>query len=422
MKVYQKQPLQCSSYAKRVNIPLRAGAEEGGYLIHFREGEGFLGGGIGSEEVDIGTEAQISAFFRAGQAAAAYAPTGELYAGADMGDTGISFTDIPACLPLPDGDGMLLSDGTACARVSAAGAQSLPLPFRTAVFAYGRLWRTADGVRLYFGAPDDYEEQAEERGKAGYIDCPDAKGKILHLFFVKNEVYVLREYGLQKLTAHGDEEEFAFEDVLSCARVCGGSAAATQSALFWLAEDGFHVFGDAKVNGYSEFFAPHTDFAATRAAACGNKYILRGKYTLPDGTEEEGVGVFDVQGRGYLFPRKLEGLVCVGNKVYFTHGGKAYAVTERGYFLGEMVSRIWQSPPVEPFGCRALLAEVRVRSAGPFVLYIESEESNRVLVFSGGLQKKRVLLAGTAFSFRVQAEECELYSLSAVFHRGEDDV
>ena len=223
MKVYQKQPLQCSSYAKRVNIPLRAGAEEGGYLIHFREGEGFLGGGIGSEEVDIGTEAQISAFFRAGQAAAAYAPTGELYAGADMGDTGISFTDIPACLPLPDGEGMLLSDGTACARVSAAGAQSLPLPFRTAVFAYGRLWRTADGVRLYFGAPDDYEEQAEERGKAGYIDCPDAKGKILHLFFVKNEVYVLREYGLQKLTAHGDEEEFAFEDVLSCARVCGGS-------------------------------------------------------------------------------------------------------------------------------------------------------------------------------------------------------
>ena len=33
-----------------------------------------------------------------------------------------------------------------------------------------------------------------------------------------------------------------------------------------------------------------------------------------------------------------------------------------------------------------------------------------------------VLLAGTVFSFRVQAEECELYALSAVFQRGEDKV
>lgn len=422
MKVYQKQPLQCSSYTKRVNIPLRAGAEEGGYLIHFREGEGRLCGGIGSNQIAVDTSKEISALFRAGDVFAACAPSGALYTGVQMQTTDVTFRRIPNCLCLPEGEGMLLSDGTTCVLVSTAGAESLPLPFNAAVFAYGRLWRTVDGVRLYFGAPDDYKDQTVQRGKAGYIDASDAKGKILRLFFVKNEVYILREGGLQKLVAHGDEEEFAFEDVLSCASVCGGSAAATQNALFWLAEDGFHVWGDAKANGYSAFFAPHVSYAPTRAAACGDKYYLCGKYTLPDGTEAEGMGVFDAEGHGYLVQKKLEGLVCVANDVYFTYEGKGYAVTENGNFLGEVAQRVWQSPPAEPFGCRALLGEVRVRSEGPFVLHVESEEGSRVLLFSGGLQKRRVQLAGSAFTFRVQAENCELYALSAVFQRGEGKV
>ena len=110
------------------------------------------------------------------------------------------------------------------------------------------------------------------------------------------------------------------------------------------------------------------------------------------------------------------------NGVFFTHGGKGYTVTEKGNFLGGIAHRVWQSAPTQPFGCRALLMEVCARSKGPFLLQIKSDEGSRALCFAGGLCRKRVLLAGTVFSFRVQAEECELYALSAVFQRGEDKV
>lgn len=422
MIFYQKSPLSCTSYKKRVRVPLEGGEKEGGYLLQFCVKEGTLEGGIGTEGLAIAGTPAVRAVYRTGAAVAAYATSGKLCTGAALADSGFTFAEIPACVALPDGDGMLLSDGDVCVRVTASGAEKLDLPFRTAVFAYGRLWRTADGVRLYYGAPDDYEESAAERGKAGYIDSPDAKGKILRLFFVKNEIVVLREYGLQRLVAHGDEEEFSFEDLLSCPAVNGGSAAATQNAVFWLTESGFRVWGDAKVNGYSDFFAPHAASQSLRGAACGDRYFLQSEYTLPDGTETEGLGVFDTQGNGYLIPKKAEGLVCAGNCVYFTHEGKGYAITEGGNFLGEIPHRVWQSAPLEPFGCRALLGEVCVRSQGPFLLSVKSEEGSRDLCFAGGLCRKRVQLAGTVFTFRVQAENCRLYALSAVFQRGEDSV
>lgn len=421
MIFYEKSAAQYSSYKKRMRIPLEGGESEGGYLQNFCLRDGYLGGGVGSEEVTDGS-VQISALFCVGGAIAGYAPSGKLCVGSALADSGFAFTGIPDCVALPDGDGMLLSDGQTCVSVTSAVANKLTLPFRTAVFAYGRLWRTSDGVRLYYGALDDYKEAAVGRGKTGYIDSPDAKGKILRLFFVKNEILVLREYGLQKLVAHGDEEEFAFEDILSCAAVNGGSAAATQNALFWLTAEGFRVWGDAKVNGYSQFFAPHVSSDSVRGAACGDRYFLQSQYTLPDGTVAEGLGVFDAQGGGYLIPQKAEGLVSVQNGVFFTHGGKGYTVTEKGNFLGGIAHRVWQSAPTQPFGCRALLMEVCVRSKGPFLLQIKSDEGSRALCFAGGLCRKRVLLAGTVFSFRVQAEECELYALSAVFQRGEDKV
>lgn len=51
---------------------------------------------------------------------------------------------------------------------------------------------------------------------------------------------------MQKLEAYGDEKEFAVEDVLSCAKIYGQSAAATESTLFFWQRTGFMRTGAEK--------------------------------------------------------------------------------------------------------------------------------------------------------------------------------
>lgn len=423
MRFYRKTPLEMSGTTVRKSIPLDVSkGEDGGIAYALESSGGKLRGGIGASALELSALPEgetLRAVFESDGAYALYCDSGRMYAQTADGlqDSGIIFSKMPACVRLYDGgEKVLLSDGTMSLVLDKSGLTEKAVAFSAAVYAYDRLWYCGDGLTLYFSEAGNVYNFAAGTGLGGSIELPDRKGKILKLIFFRNDIYVVREHGLQKLEAYGDEKEFAVEDVLSCAKIYGQSAAATERTLFFLAEDGLHSYGDGKTADFAgHFSSEQTD---VRGAASGGKYFL----TAETAEAMRVLGVFDEDtGGGYLVPGDCAGLCEGSGRVLFALEGKGYEITRGGAFAGRVSHRVWQSAPVTPCGGRALLRELDVRARGALILCVHSDDGNRsVCVPDGGKVCRSLNLPGTHFTFRILAEDCEVNRLSALFLKGED--
>lgn len=422
MRFYRKTPLEISGTTVRKGIPLDVSkGEDGGIAYALESSGGKLRGGIGASALDLSTlpEGEIlRAVFESDGAYALYCESGKMYSQTASGlqDCGIIFSKMPACVRFYDGgEKILLSDGTRSLVLDKSGLAEKAFAFSAAVFAYDRLWYCNDGLTLYFSEVGNVYNFEAGIGLGGSIELPDRKGKILQLIFFRNDIYIVREYGLQKLEAYGDEKEFAVEDVLSCAKIYGQSAAATECTLFFLAEDGLHAYGDGKIADFAEHFS--SEQTDVRGVALGGKYFLAAE------TAEamRVLGVFDEKtGGGYLVPGDCTGLCDGSGRVLFVLEGKGYEITRGGVFAGRVSHRVWKSAPVTPCGGRALLRELDVRARGALIICVHSDEGNRsVCVPDGGKVCRSLNLPGTHFTFRILAEDCEVNGLSALFLKGE---
>lgn len=422
MRFSEKAPMKFSVRTVRREIPLDvSAAKDGGYSVGFSSEGGNLRGGVGAKKVVQAPEGQaLSAWFSVGESYALVCESGRVYwkngdAAAQYG--GVECGGEPIAVPFDDGDaGLLVSDGTSSFALKSTGVVQKSAPFTCAAYAYGRLWRTQDGEKLLYSAPNDPFDFTAERGRGGWIDLPDAKGKIVALFARENDIYILREFGLQKLKARGDEREFAVSDVLSCARVVRGSAAATEQALIWLAEDGLHGVGETKIRAFSNLYSG-LEQERVRAAAEGDRYYLYASARL--GEEKEAVlGVFDVNTGGVYFLREaIRGLVQSGQRAQFVtdEGGCVFAPS--GAFGSSC--RIWQGACDRPFGERGFLYEAELNARGALVLQVCSEEGSRSVCCAAGSARVAFNLPGTWFAFRILSEDCAVDSLTAVYRRGE---
>ena len=102
MIFYEKSAAQYSSYKKRMRIPLEGGESEGGYLQNFCLRDGYLGGGVGSEQVTDGS-VQISALFCVGGAIAGYAPWGNFASAPRLPIPVLLSRAFPIASPFPTG-------------------------------------------------------------------------------------------------------------------------------------------------------------------------------------------------------------------------------------------------------------------------------------------------------------------------------
>lgn len=423
MRFYRKTPLGLSGTAVRVNIPLDVSkGEDGGFAYSLESAGGKLRGGVGADALELSAlpaGKTLAAVFEGGGAYALYCADGKVYACASGGlsDSGVTFSRMPAAVRVYEGgEKTLLSDGQLCLELSGSGLAQKAFAFSCATFAYDRLWYCSDGLTLYYSEAGNAYNFEAGTGLGGKIELPDKKGKIVALVSLRNDIYVVREYGLQKLEAYGDEQEFSVEDVLSCAKIYGPSAAATERTLFFLAEDGLHAYGDGKIGGFAEWLA--SEQTNVRGAASGGKYFLSAE--TRDKTRV--LFVFDENtGGGYMIPAECGGLTACSNRVLFVTEGAGYALTHGGAFAGRVSHRVWQSAPVTPCGGRALLRELDVRARGALVLCVHSDEGNRSVCVPGGGKVCRSLnLAGTHFTFRILAEDCEVSRMTALFLKGEN--
>lgn len=415
---YEKSGLSASVQRRRESIS----PEEGAAVGFFSAGGRLLdppGTRALLSDLPAGVSAE-AAFFAGGSCAlfgggAAYVRPAE----GEFSLSSVAFSKVPACARgWCGGEVLALSDGASAALLSSSGLaaeENIP-PFDAAAFFGDRLW-TAKGMRLSFSAPDDAADFAQERGRGGYIDVPSAMGQIVGLAAGKEELFVLREYGVQRLTGRGEEREFAVEDVLSCPRVFSESAAFDGKRLLWLAEDGPHAYGGQDIFGeLSALFAGAAQGEVSGAYA-GGWYALQADVCGENGTQH----VLALFGEGgyCILPLACTGLNASGGQLCFCAGGRPLGLSgspERG----EM-PKVWSGRASAPYGGRCVLKEIRITARGTFEVRAESDEGARTFRVAGRgrMQAVRCALPGREFRYSLRAlSPAQVYGMEVLYERG----
>lgn len=429
----KKTPLAANVRTAVREVPLAAekGAAAPDYGFAGRSGALFAGYGAADTGLSLPAGERAAALFgldgAAGRAFALVCESGKVCfctaGGQSFAESGVTLAKIPAAARLcGDENGVLLSDGQKTALLQESGvAEETAIPaFSCAAYHYERLWLVpaADAGRLCFSAPGDIRDFAAAIGGGGYIDLPDEKGDIVALAACETYLYVFRERGLQRLYARGDESEFELRDEFSCAKIYAKTVCETGGKLYWLAEDGLHLFDGGNLENFAENCRVFADEQGVpRAAAAGGRYILHANLRTGSGAEE-GFAVFDpLRESRQIVRSEASSVSACGSDVYFVREGGVYALQKGGAPARRIVRELQN-----PLGAAGRLAEVALYGKGVYVIKFLSENGERIVHLQavGGRAKSVVNLAGERFVCELICEgaACELHGLTVRYAAG----
>ena len=334
----------------------------------------------------------------------------------------VAFSAPPACVRVYDdtaGEALLLSDGASSALLTASGlsAESVPA-FTAAAYVFERLWLVTGeeaGARLRYSSFEDWRDFTEQTGGGGYIDLPDGKGRIVALADFENDIYVFREYGLQRLRARGDERGFEVRDVFPCARVYGGTVAVAGERIVWLGADGLHAYdgdGEPFAAGFSGLFA--AEQSSPRGCAAGGRYYLQA--ALADGQEQALFSFSEDGAHGHLLRGAFGGLCSCGGEAYAVCDGAPCVLRGHGG-AGISFRRAWERTLSAPRG-EGVLARLRLDADAGLRLSVAGARGARAFTLRrSGAQTFPVGIAGDGFTVRIEGDGAcgQARSLTAVW-------
>ncbi len=443
MMAPNKPPTTLAVNKKRTEISLEGIREKGGAEVCLglkAEAGGLFSAGICPlADIDAGFTlpegCRAAAWWQTDGLSAVYAEDGYLYVrrSGTFEKTAAHFDETPACVrAIAEKAVMLFSDGEKTVSLTEEGAEETDAvpPFSCAAFCNDRLWvltGEADGNRLRYSAPLDIFDFEEREGEGGHLDLPDAKGKISAMLVRNGEIAIVREYGLQMLSAPGDPEKFFLQDLPSFfGRIYAGTACAENGKLYFLTDRGACVYDGETQSFYPEFsrFLADEPQTGASAAACGGEVVFT--FLVRTGGEvRPAVGVFrEDGGGGCLLPADAHAAAVVrterGPRAAFLSDGRIFCVAEKGEVVSEGFG-YWQSGVFSPFaGGECLLEEMCVRAEGSVSLSVSSEFGSRRLCACGTGRMKRIrpALRGSAFVFVFETEgRAAVFSLSASFSK-----
>lgn len=224
---------------------------------------------------------------------------------------------------------------------------------------------SAEGNRLYFSDVLDPTNWNASLTEGGYIDFPDEGGKVSGVLSFKNNLYIIREYAIHKLTAFADQSDYVLTKVFSTNnRIYPRTAAVCNNMITFLADDGFYRFDGYECKKFLKTVVPLIE-DKTNAFACffDNKYYLAVRLKR-DGNvvgdehinftnngmiiydfDDDSTGIFRGADIGWFFPVSTDGV----NKLFVLFGS-----VYRGYNFGEIndsgrlfekpLKKLWKSP------------------------------------------------------------------------------
>ena len=280
---------------------------------------------------------------------------------------------------------------------------------------YERMFATTVGEqnKVYFSDDLDPTNWNETLTEGGYIQLLDERGKLLKVVDFLNYVYIFREYGVSRLVAYADQQEFYVVNLyVAGGKVYAGSVAQTGSGVMLLGSDGLYSFDGYDMTRRLKNIEFDASPDASAVYADGRYYLAaRVKGFSPSaGTANNALVVYDTASGGYSVSEiSAARLMRSGDSVYAaTYANELGRVVPSGMVFGDPLESVWESGYGD-FGtpARKTLKEITLTSARSAILTVIADGKEYTYIVAGGATPMRVkpTIAAHRFKFRIRSFE-----------------
>lgn len=266
-----------------------------------------------------------------------------------------------------------------------------------------RVFGTVNGIgnQVWFSDDFDPANWKVSPTEAGYISFADDLGSAIKVVSFLNYLYVFRDYGIFRLTAYGDQNDFIMKKVFTdTGRIYKDSIVMCGDKIMFCAEDGVYAFDGYNAVKVGKEFPSAIDKRETCAGYLENKYYLACRLDELGGEGNNAVVRFDTETKdvSVLSGVRVSSFCSVktsnGSDMLCTfEDGKKNVVgmlSEDGKNFESVTKKVYESPETT-LGyptCKT------VRGASIFTKY--------PLTLA-------VVVDGKRFAFRVQGRDCQQY-------------
>lgn len=288
---------------------------------------------------------------------------------------------------------------------------------------YERLFVTSreEPTRVYFSDDLDPTNWTIGADGAGFIELLDERGYLNKVVSFGSYLYIFRDHGISRVTAFGDQREFAVVNLFATAgRIYPSSICTCGSVIMFSASDGLYAF-----DGYEcKRILRNLDglIKADDDCACAffdGRYYLACKADFGDGkTIGCETGEYKTNCLAVIDPVSGECSVSRGLNIEFLNacsyggsdylmccdGGKGGIVTKCGARLGISLPKHWESAPSDMSAPEKnkIVRELCVESDKPCDITVASSQKIKTETVRGGSRRLRFNIVGR--SFRIAAD------------------
>ena len=317
-----------------------------------------------------------------------------------------------------DGENMKIYDGETVETVSDA-------PAVTSTCIHGeRLFATEAGEKTALWFSDDFDPANWDisLSEAGFIDLKDERGSLLKVVEFGGYVYVFRTYGITRVTAYGDQTEFAADGLsASSGKIYGDSVTCCGDKIIYLAEDGFYCFAGGApqrfLSRFDEYFAGVDNSGAKGVYYNGELFVIL-KANFPESGVKNAVLRYNFATKSavFLVGFNVSDMVVIDGetdyKLIMIAGKNALGeFQKKSDYFGASVEKVWRGgfcdlgkPEAEK-----TISGISLFADKKTTVLIKSERGEKTVVFGGDDKDvfKKVSLKGKAFSFTIKNSQAE---------------
>ncbi len=271
-------------------------------------------------------------------------------------------------------------------------------------------------------APDNWNISATE---AGYINFADECGEAIKVLSFAGYLYVFREYGVFRLTAYGDQNEFLLKKVFTdTGRIYKDSIVPCGDKILFFAQDGLFAFDGYTATKIGRNIPKLETLNGICASYLDGCYYFACRLLEDEGTGNNAIVKFDIDKRSvqvldgvnvkWLFSVKTHNgsdVLCVfadGNK------NKIGMLSDSGSVLDVNTKKVYKSP----YGIMSepnvkILRDVCITTKYPLTLAIIIDDTRHAFELAGSEKQQKIVVekCGTEFAFELESEEKSAYVL-----------
>ena len=310
--------------------------------------------------------------------------------------------------------GAYIYDGTAVTEIENAP------PISSACIHYERLFATSDGGKsLWFSDDFDPLNWSVSLTEAGFIDMSGSRGEALKVMSFADALFVFRSYGITKVSAYGDQTQFAVSDLfLSSGKIFRDSVTYCGDRILFMSSDGFYSFNGVSATRILSGLDGVVDYSYQEVKG---EYFNGKAYFIVKAVHDESeylcLLVYDVaKGDCFLsYGMNVKHLCLLSGKNNYaltalsgTRSG-IYSITEKDDFMSQPLKKLWKSKFCD-FGLakeNKVLSKISFYTDTDITLTVDNGSQTAVYTVCGGRRRKTIApkMLGDNFSLEIYTEK-----------------